>query len=156
VGIPMIAILAGMLLPVLGLARQKANRHNCLAQMRQVMLASKAFANDDIQNSMFPPDLQELVKGDYIKDTKIFQCPSSRSVVNPADVDATSNYIYLGNGLQDDGDTDLIVIYCKAHGTAGCNVGYADGHLNWTVRSPAQIEAEAKLQKERQQQMRRR
>src|SRR5438132_12507270 len=83
--IAIIAILAGMLLPVLGLAKEKANRNNCLGQLRQITLAMKAYANDDLLNQFFPCHtgtssnglLQaQLVTLKYVTDVKVFHCPS--------------------------------------------------------------------------------
>jgi prepilin-type processing-associated H-X9-DG protein/prepilin-type N-terminal cleavage/methylation domain-containing protein len=45
--IAIIAILAAMLLPVLAKAKEKAKAIGCLNDMRQIMLASKLYLNDD-------------------------------------------------------------------------------------------------------------
>src|SRR2546425_10548871 len=82
--IAIIAILAGMLLPVLGMAKEKANRSNCMGQLRQVALAWKAYANDDTVNQSFPNDgsstgnsnsifYNTLVTLEYVKDIKVFR-----------------------------------------------------------------------------------
>lgn len=45
--IAIIAILAGMLLPALGLARERARTSNCAANLKQVALASSMYADDN-------------------------------------------------------------------------------------------------------------
>jgi hypothetical protein len=62
---------------------------NCLGYLRQVCLAMKAYANDDIQNQLFPMvspspassnELFQrfLVDLGYVRDVKVFRCPSDK------------------------------------------------------------------------------
>src|SRR5215510_8617687 len=51
--IAIIAILAAILLPALAHAKAKAQRTNCMAQMKQLGLGFSLFADD--HNGMFPP-----------------------------------------------------------------------------------------------------
>lgn len=151
--IAIIAILAGMLLPVLGLAREKANRNNCLGQLRQICLAMKAYANDDVQNQFFPyiPGTTTsnsvfsitLLAKDYVKDTKVFRCPSDKNL-NPSaafpSAKTNSYSIVAGTLTKDDGGTDTPILAdavgtTTPHGTAGHNVFYADGHGGWKSRA---------------------
>ena len=160
--IAIIAILAGMLLPVLGLAKEKANRNNCMGQLRQVALAWKAYANDDTVSAYFPNDgsiaysnavfYDKLVAKEYIKDIKIFRCPSDKNLNVLPSTAATSSLtatkqnsyscIYPKNGVvttfsvKDDGGTDTPILAdsqgtTKCHGSAGQNMFYSDGHGVW-------------------------
>jgi prepilin-type N-terminal cleavage/methylation domain-containing protein len=151
--IAIIAILAGMLLPVLGLAREKANRNNCLGQLRQIALAAKAYANDDIQNQYFPfiggttfanvTFSLTLVAREYVKDQKVFRCPSDKNLDPSAqNLGAkTNSYSILGGTLtKDDGGTDTPILADNQgsqspHGTAGQNVFFSDGHGIWKSKA---------------------
>ncbi|MBI4662850.1 MAG: type II secretion system protein [Verrucomicrobia bacterium] len=54
--IALIAILAGMLLPALARAKSKAQRIQCVSQLRQVGLAMRSFANE--HRDLFPPQVE--------------------------------------------------------------------------------------------------
>jgi prepilin-type N-terminal cleavage/methylation domain-containing protein/prepilin-type processing-associated H-X9-DG protein len=80
--IAIIAILAGILLPVLGVARERARRMNCGSNLRQIGSACLVFAESN--NQKFPNinnnDNGSRVLGKlvptYIDDEKVFKCPS--------------------------------------------------------------------------------
>ncbi len=151
--IAIIAILAGMLLPVLGLAREKANRNNCLGQLRQICLAMKAYANDDVQNQVFPYVAgtttanavfsSTLLAKDYVKDPKVLRCPSDKNLTPSAifPTARTNSYsIVAGTLTKDDSGTDTPILAdavgtTTPHGTAGHNVFYSDGHGGWKSRA---------------------
>src|SRR5947199_72003 len=76
-----IAILAGLLMPALAGAKQKANRIKCLNHMRQLQLSLTMYAAD--WEGQFPPRrmqtnawIQRLQP--YYKDLQILKCPSDK------------------------------------------------------------------------------
>src|SRR5512141_2295119 len=84
--IAIIAILAGMLLPALAMAKEQGKRIQCVNNMKQLGLSLVMYANDNAD--YFPPrasraqDYWPTALLDGYKDVKVLLCPSD--VANPA------------------------------------------------------------------------
>ncbi len=112
--IAIIAILAGMLLPALGAAREKARRINCAGNLKQIGLSCKMYAND--YNEYFPTTLASsplltaitlansknpfnlMMTSKYLDAAKIYVCPSGLNTASTGTVISTGNFDYVYGG----------------------------------------------------------
>jgi prepilin-type N-terminal cleavage/methylation domain-containing protein len=106
--IAIIAILAAMLLPVLGRAKETGRRISCLNNLKELSLAAQMFVNDN--NGNYPPRSQtdrwpDRLYDDYGKNLKLLLCPSETTGTPATDSDATvadsSPRSYIMNGWND-------------------------------------------------------
>jgi len=105
--VAIIAILAGMLLPVLSKAREKARRVNCAGNLKQLGLSMLMYSGDF--DGFFPNrqgnttnNFDPLVSQNYVQDGKVWACPSRTTVLT---IGNNSAYRYIGSGLKDDNAT---------------------------------------------------
>jgi prepilin-type N-terminal cleavage/methylation domain-containing protein/prepilin-type processing-associated H-X9-DG protein len=105
--IAIIAILASILFPVFGRARENARRSSCQSNLKQIGLGILQYTQDydeifptGIQNSWWQDSWVWTVKP-YIKSVQVFRCPS-----DPAEVEFGGSYgwagpklSYVANGL---------------------------------------------------------
>lgn len=127
------AVLAGMLLPALNQAREKARRISCVSNLKQIGLALKQYAMDHKDN--FPEadnaaGLNELVKNNYLKDAKIFLCPSSSMPPKQGELkEENSAYIYLG-GSNEMMNPQIPLAFDKPGNHSNyVNILFLDGHV---------------------------
>lgn len=100
--IAIIAILAAILFPVFGRARENARRTSCLSNMKQIGIANMMYTQD--YDGVYVPDYS-VVNGitqlwphllmPYTKSSQVFSCPSSELVWTPIDADHDYRVKYL-------------------------------------------------------------
>jgi prepilin-type processing-associated H-X9-DG protein len=138
-----VPILAGMLLPALSQAREKARRINDLGNLKQIGLGLRIYSAD--HGETFPADLGVLMEEDYLRTGKVYICPASKTVppATAADVRAgRCDYLYFGKGRteRDCGTKDPIACTKPGLFSRGyINVLYGDGHVRGYRTMPEDV-----------------
>lgn len=83
--IAIIAILAGLLLPVLARARESARRTNCASNLSQFGKSCAMYADQPSNYGKFPDETTSLkalnlLYDMYVKDPRVFSCPSNPTI----------------------------------------------------------------------------
>ena len=135
--VAIIGILAAMLMPTLGKARERARQISCANNLKQIGAAFNMYADDNdgqIPNS-WTVTVEEYLAPDYI-DIQIFLCPTKGSSAG------TNDYTYNGKGRSFNHQTEvtttpLMFDHRNNHAEAEYqNILYFDGHVDSKPMQP--------------------
>ena len=120
-----IIIFIALSTPVIGNIREKADIIGCEENLQKIGLALRLYANEN--QGKFPPNMEKLVKGGYLADEKVFDCPGSPGTGNAKE----SDYHYV-TGYSILSPSDSAVVFDKdANHNGGRHVLYVSGKIAW-------------------------
>jgi prepilin-type processing-associated H-X9-DG protein len=135
------------------------NRVACAANLRQIGVAMKLYANDN--RGVYPPSPAEILATQDIT-SECFVCPSTNhkpaplpptSKANPNQVAPFNlvagkdlSYVYLGKGMDSAAGANVVLAYepLANHNEAGMNVLFGDGRVEFII-APVAKQAIAEL-----------
>ncbi len=125
--LPVFLIMAAVLFPVFARARENARRASCQSNMKQLSLAVFQFTMDNKEQlpDLSTPAAIRASLGRYVKDPKIYTCPSGGEYVGNSQV-----HLMPLRNVASPAQTPLLMETEGIH-LDGHNVAFVDGHVKW-------------------------
>jgi len=153
---------AGMLLPALASARERARRTKCMSILKQMGYGCHLYSADF--NEKFPANLGTLFPM-YVADGSLFICPTAMQATAITQVDLPAgareatkvfgerhtDYAYV-SGLSATGNADWVLAFDKAagnHARSGRNVLHIGAHVTWLSEAEFQLRLASTLHEAR-------
>lgn len=156
-----ISVLAGLLLPAVLGARNRAHSVKCLSNMRQLLAAVTMYEQDYSRYPALTRGLDQpkagiggtgklvTVLAPYVRDVDVFLCPANAAAVfgpNPDGHGTSYRYNeWINSGAAYSGNiypTWAVVLIdnkeWKPRRSGGANLGFLDGHVKWHSQSGPQ------------------
>jgi prepilin-type N-terminal cleavage/methylation domain-containing protein/prepilin-type processing-associated H-X9-DG protein len=150
--IAIIGILAGLLLPALSGARERARRVSCMSNLKQIGIGMRMYSADRYES--FPSNFTELASYVGSNAVKVFICPSAKDnkteATDVGSMQPANCCYYLIQGMQESHSPGAPIAFDKNgasavtfgnlgsantfggnHNGEGGNVLYVDGHVVW-------------------------
>ncbi len=161
--IAIIGMLAGMLMPAIASAREKARRVKCISNLKQIGIAANMYSMDN--NEAYPSNNYAAATAYILNNPKIFKCPSDdfrHLVPNYSDIAEDScSYAFVvkypRSGIDvpvSSSSSPSLMLACDKdalntfdgskfganHDNKGGNVLYLDGSATWVNKgNPGQV-----------------
>ena len=126
--ITILGFLAGLLLPSFFMARERAQRTQCMNNMKQIGLVCKMYALD--HDSKYPSKFSELEAAGT--PVLLFKCPTTDTVIGSfVSVDQWSDYLLVPNKSSNDSASDVLAFSKPECYSSGGNILLVDGSVQW-------------------------
>ena len=139
--IAVLGIIAGMMLPAVSMARERARRTQGMSNLKHIGLSCQMYAIDN--DEKFPSSFKEL---DAVgTPVLLFKCPATDTQVGDfATVDQWSDYVLVPNKTSNDPANDILAFSKpECYSDRGGNVLFVDGSVQWcTAEEYVELTAE--------------
>lgn len=134
-----VGLIAAIMVPSMGMARQTANQVQCASNLKQIGLAIQLYA--DANNGAYPDTIEELAATHSLTGA-VYDCPSTSAAPpttsSPQALAGKIEYIYVGKGMSGHIEPKTVIAYepTSNHGS-GSNMLFADGAVDFITGARA-------------------